>query len=320
LWFVAAAVVWLPVLYVVGNLPGLSALATALGDVVFTAGFVNVWAVGLVTALSYYIVPKASGQPLANRQLARVGFWSLLFAAIWMGPVQMVAGPAPEWLQAVGEVLGLALPVAAVANATNLALTIGPLWREIGDRPVLLGAITGTGLISLGSILAALASFRSAALLVGFTIYWEGILYLLIGGVALSFAAFAWQAIPNLVGRGLHSATRAVRLVKRTALATLAAGISFVLAGLASGLAWTGAGFTGAFPNVGAGWSESSGLSGVLIGLGVFFVLLVTLGQVGLALSIYRSLASGRATVQEILVVTADHTASWTVRTGGEDE
>jgi cbb3-type cytochrome oxidase subunit 1 len=146
LWFAVAGVVWLPALYLIGNLPELSSVATALSDLVFEAGFISVWGLGVATGLAYYVVPKASGQPLANRQLARVGFWSLLFGGVFMGPAQLVAGPAPEWLQGVAAVLGLAFPIGALANTTNLALTIGPEWRDIGSRPVLLAAMAGSGL------------------------------------------------------------------------------------------------------------------------------------------------------------------------------
>lgn len=216
LWFVSAGALWLPVLYVIGNLPGLSSVATALADLVFSAGFLNVWALGVATGLAYYVVPKASGQPLASRQLALVGFWSLLFGAVWMGPGQLVGGPLPEWLQGVASVLGLALPIAAIANTVNLAITIGPEWTNVFRKPVLLSAMVGSGLGAIATAAAAIGGFRSTAVLVGFTTFWDAVLHLLVfGAVGLLFASFAWQAVPNLVGRALRSEASAIRLVKR---------------------------------------------------------------------------------------------------------
>jgi cytochrome c oxidase cbb3-type subunit 1 len=301
LWYAIAAVVWLPALYLVGNLPQISSLAHALADVFFTAGFINVWAVGLAMGTAYYVVPKTSGQPLASRQLAKVGFWSLLFGAIWMGPAQLAAGPQPEWLQAIAAVLGLALPLSAVANATNLALTVKARWPA--GEPNVLAALTGSGVVALASLLAGLASFRSAAVLVGFTTFWEGVYVLFLSGIALLFAAFAWQAIPNLVGRELASTERALGVVRLTAISGIATGVLLVLAGLISGLSWSGAGFAGAFDNVGAGWLESSGLPGIFTGLSVLAGVFLAWSMLGLAVSIYRSLTSGRATVQEVLVI-----------------
>jgi cytochrome c oxidase cbb3-type subunit I len=301
LWYAIAAVVWLPALYLIGNLPEISSLAHALADVFFTAGFINVWAVGLAMGTAYYVVPKTSGQPLASRQLAKVGFWSLLFGAIWMGPAQLAAGPQPEWLQAIAAVFGLALPLSAVANATNLALTVKARWPA--GEPIVLAALIGSGVVALASLLAGLGSFRSAAVLVGFTTFWEGVYVLFLTGIALLFAAFAWQAIPNLVGRALASTERAVGVVRLTALSGIATGVLLVLAGLITGLSWSGAGFAGAFDNTGAGWLESSGLPGIFTGLSVLAGAFLAWSLIGLAVSIYRSLTSGRATVQEVLVI-----------------
>ena len=227
LWFMVAGVTWLPVLYLIGNLPGLRSLAMALGDLVFTGGFLHVWALGVATGLAYYVVPKASGQPLANRQLARVGFWSLLFGAVWMGPVQLVAGPQPEWLQAVASVLGLAIPVASIANAVNLALTIGPEWKNIGRQ-----ADSGFGhrRIRHGGDRRAsplrIAGFRSAAVLVAFTPFWEGVIYLLVfGAVILLFASFRLAGHPHPGWKDDRFPGPAPRLVRRI---TFAAGGTFL--------------------------------------------------------------------------------------------
>jgi cbb3-type cytochrome oxidase subunit 1 len=303
LWFLVAGVTWLPVIYVVGNLPGLTSLAATLGDLVFTAGFLHVWALGVATGLAYYVVPKASGQPLANRQLARVGFWSLLFGAVWMGPVQLVAGPQPEWLQAVASVLGLAIPVASVANAANLALTIGPEWKNIGRRPILASAVAGAIMAAVAGIATAIAGFRSTAVLVAFTPFWEGVIYLLVLGAAiLLFASFAWLAIPTLVGRMIDSQARARKLVRRITLSAGGTFLFLVLAGLAAGYGWAGAAYSGLVENVGSGWAETSGLPSLLSGIALLFAALGLLAQLGICASIYRSLTSGRATIQEVLI------------------
>ena len=303
LWFMVAGVTWLPVLYLIGNLPGLRSLAMTLGDLVFTGGFLHVWALGVSTGMAYYVVPKASGQPLANRQLAKVGFWSLLFGAVWIGPVQLVAGPQPEWLQAVGSVLGLAIPVAAVANAVNLALTIGPEWKNIGRRPILASAMAGSVMAAIAGIAAAIAGFRSAAVLVAFTPFWEGVTYLLVfGAVILLFASFAWLAIPTLVGRMIDSQARARKLVRRITFSAGGTFLFLVLSGLAAGYGWAGAAYSGLVENFGEGWAETSGLPSLLFGIALLFAALGLLAQLGICLSIYRSLTSGRATIQEVLI------------------
>lgn len=300
LWFFIAAAFWLPALYLAGNLPGLSSMAVALSDGLFSAGFLNVWAVGVATGAAYYVVPKVAGQPLANRQLARVGFWSLLFGGGWMGASQFAAGPQPEWLGAVSAVLGLALPIAALANTTNLAMTVGKRWTGIGQDPILAAALGGSGLVTIAALLTSLAGFRSASVLVGLTLFWEGVWVLQIAGVALLFAAFAWEAVPNLVGRGVDRS--ATLVVKRLTIGGIGVGLLLAISGFTAGVAWSGAGFTGLFDTTGQGWSAAVGLAGLFSGLALALSFYLTWGLLGLALSIYRALTSGKATVQEVLV------------------
>ena len=303
LWFVVAGATWLPVTYLIGNVPGLQSVASHLGDLVSTAGLLHVWGLGVATGLAYYVVPKASDQPLASRQLARVGLWSLLFGAVWSGPGQLVAGPGPEWLTGISAVLGLALPVATIANATNLAMTVGPEWSRLRHRPILAAALAGAGLAVLATVAAAIAGFRSAGVLVGFTAFWEGVFHLLVlGGIVLLFAAFAWQAIPNLVGRMISSDSAAGGLVRRVTITTGGTALFLILAGMASGFGWSGAAYTGLIENFGEGWQGTAGLARVLVGVALIFALWGAMAHLGVSTSIYRSLTSGRATVQEILV------------------
>jgi cbb3-type cytochrome oxidase subunit 1 len=267
----------------------------------FTAGFLNVWAVGVAVGAAYYVVPKVARQPLANRQLARVGLWSLLFGGVWMGAAQFAAGPQPDWLGAVAAVLGLALPVSGFATTTNLALTVGSKWSAVRHEPVLAAALAGSGLVTLGSVFAAIAGFRSASVLVGLTLFWEGIGVLILSGVALLFAAFAWQAVPNLVGRSVDSSVSQV--VRRLVVGGVSVGLLLVLSGYTAGVSWSGAGFSGAFDSLGDGWSAGMGLAGILAGAALAFSVYLAWGFVGLAISIYRALTSGKATVQEVLVL-----------------
>ncbi len=304
LWFALGATAWLPGLYLVSILPGSNVLATSLADLAFSAGFLHVWGLGLATGLVYYAVVKTADEPLANRQLAKVGFWSLFFGAVWSGPAQMVAGPFPEWLQVVAAVLGLALPVGAVANATNLAQTVGPRWRSLREEPVLSAAIWGSILAAVATLLHAIAGFRSAAAVVALTAFADGIDYLLLlGAISLLYASFAWHALPNLVGRSLD-VRRAAIVVRRLTTYAITTSVFLMLSGLAAGYGWAGGAFTGSYVPVGDGWDQAMGISNLIYGLALIFGIGGLFGHMGLALSLYRALTSGRAMAQEVLVVT----------------
>jgi cbb3-type cytochrome oxidase subunit 1 len=116
------------VLALAAAIPTASSLGRVLQGLNFSAGFTTLWVTGMGVGLAYYTVVKITDQPLANRQLAKAGFWSLAFAASWAGPLQVVFGPTPDWLDAVAAVLTLALPVAAGANAIAIGTTVAPAW------------------------------------------------------------------------------------------------------------------------------------------------------------------------------------------------
>ena len=299
LWFVMGAVAWLPILYVVGNLPNLSALGRALQRVTFEAGFLGLWTVAAGIGVAYYTVVKVTGAPLSNRQLARVGFWSLAFAATWAGPAQLVFGPTPDWLDAVAATLTLALPVAALANAGALASTIGNAWEEIGRRPALLATATGAGMAVLHAIATSVATFRSPASLVGLTPYWDGVLVQGLFGVgALLLAGWAFQALTPMTGRELVSDSQAVRSIRLTAWGAGLTGLALLASGVVKGFAWGGTAFT----DPDAAWDTASGLADTLPALSVLAFIPLVAGQVLFALVVVRTVTSGRAAAQEVLV------------------
>jgi cytochrome c oxidase cbb3-type subunit 1 len=299
LWFVMGAVVWLPILYIAGNLPNLSAMGRALQRVTFEAGFVGLWTITLGIGVAYYTVVKVTDGPLANRQLARVGFWSLAFAATWAGPAQLVFGPTPDWLDVVAATLTLALPVAALSNAGALASTIGEAWQDIGRRPALLATATGTGMVVLHAVAASLATFRSSASLVGLTAYWDGVLVLgLFGAGGLLLAGWAFQALTPMTGRLLVSESQAIRSIRLTAWGAGLTALSLVASGVLRGFAWAGTAYT----DPGAEWGTAAGIADALQALSVLTFLPLVAGFVLFALVVFRTVTSGRAAAQEVLV------------------
>lgn len=303
LWFVLAATAWLPLLYLVTNLPGLASLGVALQEVSFVAGFSQLVVPALGAGLVYFVIPRVTGNPLAGRQLARVGFWSLAFAAAWSGPLQLVMGPTPDWLDAVAALFTLALPVSALANAVAFSLTLEGSWREVAERPSLLTAVAGAGFAVVLTAATAIAGFRSTAILVGLTPFWDGILYGMLFGVGLLWAAsWSYLGIPAMTGRTVRSTAPSRRAVQLTVWGVGGTVLALVLAGVTAGYSWTGAAYTGAFVPAGDGWREASGIPNLFLGLAVLTGLVALGGQLSYALDVVRTVTAGRPAPQEVLV------------------
>ena len=198
--------------------------------------------------IAYYVAVKQTDNPLANRQVAKAGFWSLAFAGAFLGPVQVAFGPTPDWLDSISAVLSLALPVSAIATTAAVATTVDDAWTDAAERPTLLAVGYGLALAIVASVLSVFGSFSSAAAVVGFTSFWDGIQFLVLFGVGGTFlSAFAYQAIPPMTGRQIDDISTAGRQIKLVAWGSLTTALLLVLAGILTGFAWTGGSYTASY-------------------------------------------------------------------------
>lgn len=303
LWYALAGVVWLPLLYLVGAVPAPSAIGGAMSESVALFGLSNLWVVGMGTGLAYYALVKETGNPLASRQLARVGFWSLAFAAAWGGAGPLVFGPVPDWLEAVAFLMTLALPVSALANAANLSLTTEEVWAERHDRPVVAAALAGAFFALVTAALSSFGTVRSAAAVVGLTPFWDGVLYAtLFGAGGLLVAAWSYQALPSITGRTLASQGLARLHLRLTFWGVGLTTALLVGAGLVAGYGWAGGSFGGISPT-GEGWGDLVGMASLLLGLSILTGLVTLLGQISFCLAVLRTFTSGRASTQEVFTL-----------------
>lgn len=298
LWFVLAGTAWLPTIYLLATVPGLNSVSRSLQEVTFSSGFGSLWVLAVGTGVAYYTVAKASGAPLANRQLARVGFWSLAAAAAWAGPAQLAYGPTPSWLDQVAAVLTLALPVAALANAMANALTAEDSLAE--PSPALRATMWGLGLAVIAALFTAVGSFRSSAALVAFTDFWDGIEYLMLFGAGgLLVAGWAYQALPAMTGLELPSESIPRRHITLTVVGTLATAAVLMVAGVLSGYLWAGGSFTGAFADAGDGWTSAGQ---TLLIVGVMTSAVTVAGQFVFVYAVFKTLTSGVGRAREVFV------------------
>ena len=153
----------------------------------------------------------------------------------------------------------------------------------------------------VGSV-TALGSFKSAAALVGFTSFWDGVTYVTLFGIGgLAIAAWAYQALPAMTGREVASPELVRRHLRYTISGVGLTGLLLMVAGVVQGYSWSGDAFSGVVA-AGETWANSSGTATVLIGLAVLTGALALAGQLAFVLVVYRTITSGRATMQEVLV------------------
>ena len=306
IWFVLAGLVWLPLLYLAysaGDLPFLGSLAVTYSDLFFSAGFLTMVVIVIGSGLTYYTVVKELDQPLASRQLALVGLWSLGFAGVWWGIGQVVYGPGPGWVAGVAAALGLAFPIGALANAANVSLTLEGRWGEIGDRPGVMSGVLGMYLAVAVAVMASFASFPAVASTTALTAYWEAVEYAALLGVGtLLIAGISFEALPRAAGRRLPSHARARTFNRFTVVGVGGVLITLAAAGIISGYSWVAGSNTASYIDAGEGWALGAGAAEALTLIAVGFGVVVFLGQLAYVSVIVGTIFSGEAVTQEVLV------------------
>ncbi len=307
LWFAVGGLIWLPLLYathLITEIPALRSVARAYAEALFSAGYVTMFLITVATGLLYYTVVRELDRPLASRQLALVGFWSLGFAAAWWGAAQLIFGPGPDWVAGVTAALGLAFPIGAIANATNMSLSLDGAWADLNEHPGVQTGIHGLYLTVGLSALVALGGFRSIAAVVAGTSFWEAIEYVAVGGIGLLLiAGSVFAALPRLTGRQLVSPANARQFQRLAVGGTVGVLVALGAAGVMAGYSWIAGSNAAAYTDAGEGWEAGLGNTHATLTLiAILFGVVLFLGQLLYTSILVATLTRGAAIPQEVVV------------------
>lgn len=205
-WYLLAAALLAPIVFVAGNLPVFSGVTDVLVSGFYLNGIELLWLLPIGLAVAHYVVPVETGNPLYSSALARAAFWSLIFAGGWTGQRFFMKGPSPNYLDTIAVAMSAVLLVPALSAAANLFATGRDRWELLSRAFGLRFAVAGLGLMVAWIALVVLSTVPSVSRFVGLTAWQSGIRHLAFFGVFSSFAfAFIYHAYPLMVGRDWFS-------------------------------------------------------------------------------------------------------------------
>lgn len=305
-WYVVGGLIWLVGLTAVGANPWIGGVGSALTTSFYTVGMVGLWSVGVGIGAAYYLIPRVTDNPLFSRPLALAGFWSLAFAQVWTGPAAMIYGPAANWIESVAIIFTMGMIVPGLAVLANFIGTLQGKWSLVRERSDLRFAVAGAVVLVFLSFVSSAEGFRSVASVVGLTQFSTGTRYgLLYGAASMLAAAFLYYALPQAFGRQLYSETAGRRQLQLMFWGVGGVTIFTWLAGLAAGYTWLAGAYTGAFASVGEGFAHTLSSTRTLGILALLAVLVVATAQIIMVLNLWRTVTSGAAAPQEVLVEAA---------------
>lgn len=181
---------------------GLDELPTALASVFIERATSVLWLLGMAYATLHYVVPRASGQPLAWVGIAMLTFVTWLVLAPLAAMVAVVDVSIPYAVTSIGIVATMLLLVPASLTLVNLVQTMAGRWTLLFGAGAAAFAIVALAFLFAASLLDAIGALRVVDQLVGGTDWERGaFLWAAFGTFTLAAFAMAEHALPRILRR-----------------------------------------------------------------------------------------------------------------------
>ncbi|MXN73981.1 hypothetical protein GR157_04410 [Burkholderia sp. 4701] len=171
-WYIAAALIWFPILYVVAKVPYVHfGVEQAIVNWWYAHNVLGLWLTPIGLGAAYYFIAKVLGQPIYSYNLSLVGFWALAMFYSQAGIHHLIGGPVPNWLVSVSVVQSVMMIVPVLAVGVNQHMTVAGRFAALRYSPTLRFVVVGTMLYTLVSLQGALEAVPFFNRLVHFTQY-----------------------------------------------------------------------------------------------------------------------------------------------------
>jgi cytochrome c oxidase cbb3-type subunit 1 len=171
-WYIAAGLLWFPILFLISNWPGLHfGVQEATMNWWFGHNVLGLWFTPIGLGASYYFIPKVLGKPIHSYNLSLLGFWSLAFFYSQVGGHHLIGGPVPSWLITISIVQSMMMVIPVFAVAVNQHMTVLGNFRALAYSPTLRFIVLGAMMYTAASVQGSLEALRAVNTITHFTHY-----------------------------------------------------------------------------------------------------------------------------------------------------
>lgn len=214
----------------------LDATARALIGAAFVRLVVVYWVTGAMVGTLYYVVPRATGNPLYSSGLALLGvaLWLVLGVGSALGA--LVDPSVPYVITTLGSVATMLLVVHAFVVIANLYLTISGRWTLLLGAGSLTLAVMSLAFFGASALFDAVGALRGVEALVARNGWPIGaMLFLTAGAATFAWFATADHGLPRILRRDWRGSPLGGIRLWTTFAGVILAGLGLMFGGLAEG-------------------------------------------------------------------------------------
>ena len=202
-WYMACALFWLPVLFIVAKMPGIhQGVQQAAMNWWFGHNVLGLFYTPLALASVYYFLPKVIGRPIQSYNLSLLGFWGLAFFYGQVGGHHLIGGPVPEWMVTLSIVQSMMMIIPVAAFTVNQYQTLQGRLSALRWSPTLRFIGVGGLMYTASSVQGSLEALRSVNVVTHFTHYTVAHAHLgLYGFVSFVFFGAMYFVMPRITAR-----------------------------------------------------------------------------------------------------------------------
>jgi cbb3-type cytochrome oxidase subunit 1 len=226
-------------LVALGTIPNLVSLGATNDQLLWAfcaRGLATYWVLGAAIGTLYYVIPRATRNPLYSNGLALLG-WAGWLAFAGLSAVGALVDPTvPYPITSLGQAGTLLLLAPTFLAVANLLATVRGRWSLLLSAGTIPFAVTALAFLAGTALLESVGALRSVQKLTDGTDWALGVeLLAWLGAGTFAFFAFADHALPRALRRGWSNGLLTQAQLWTTFLGVALAGVAMILGGLAHG-------------------------------------------------------------------------------------
>jgi len=242
LWYISAALIWTPLVYVMGNFLPQYVFAGTSGATIssmYIHDLVGLFVTPIGIAMTYYLLPVAMKRPLYSHALSIIGFWGLAFFYPLNSAHHYLFSPIPLWTQYFSIVASIGVHIVVYTVVFNIFATLASDWKQLVDNMPLRWIFFGTLAYLITCIQCAIQVTLSAQSIIHFTDWVVGHSHFVLFGT-FSFWVTGWMyyLLPRMWGVPWFSDSLARWHFWLLALGISIMQVDLLAAGVVQGMMW----------------------------------------------------------------------------------